>query len=557
MERNLCERGKSTIRQSGYPAEGGLVRSKAGVVVVWLVPALTLILASCSGDRREAPTTVLIDSDPAFAERTLELAEELLAPYGLEVAFALPGEQPHITVNRQSEPGAEPFVTGYWVAAAALSSEKTDLTVAELHAGRLIVPVGQLPPFEAWWGGGTPDFLPVMSNEIARALDSDSSSIALMRLDDVRPGVKSLPVDGVDIVFGAGTLDDYPLVEQAWVSAAAHENADFALILDEAKDGLAKRLALDYMPPKPTILRATGDIIPARCVYAKQRDYGDFAHAFRELGPWLSQADITVGSLDASISDAGRPFGCTPTFSLLAPARSVEGLVYAGFDVMTVATNHVKDCGQDSCGDQAFFDTLDILRSNGIEPVGGGANLAEARAPAIIDVRGTTFAFLGYDEIAPYYHAGEGTAGVAPLTQAFLMEDIAALREQVDVIVVLPQWGVEYTNDPTETQRSRASVAVKAGADLVIGNHPHWVQAAEAFGASFVAYALGNFVFDQDWSIPTQQGVVLEAAFHGADLKGVRFHPIRIVDAHQPTFASVAEAQEILDRIWAASAALP
>ncbi len=233
-------------------------------------------------------------------------------------------------------------------------------------------------------------------------------------------------------------------------------------------------------------------------------------------------------------------------------------MTFAGFDVITVATNHAKDCGQDSCGDQPLLDSLDILRSNGIEPVGGGATLAESRAPAVVEVRGTTFAFLGYDEIAPYYHAGEGSAGVAPLTQSFLGQDIEALRDAVDVIVVLPQWGIEYTHNPTAMQRSNAGLAVKAGADLVIGNHPHWVQAVEAFShGEFVAYALGNFVFDQTWSTKTQQGVVLEAAFHGSELKGVRLVPIRIVDGHQPTFAEPAEGQRILQDIWDASAALP
>ena len=86
MERNLCERGKSTIRESGYPAEGGTVRPNASAAVVWLAPALALFLAACSDGRPAVPTTVLIDSDPAFAERALELAEELLAPYALEVA---------------------------------------------------------------------------------------------------------------------------------------------------------------------------------------------------------------------------------------------------------------------------------------------------------------------------------------------------------------------------------------------------------------------------------------------------------------------------------------
>ena len=167
-----------------------------------------------------------------------------------------------------------------------------------------------------------------------------------------------------------------------------------------------------------------------------------------------------------------------------------------------------------------------------------------------------SFAFLGYDEIAPPYHATESRPGTAPLTEAVLREDIAAARARADVVVVLPQWGVEYTANPTIGQRRLAAAAADAGAALVIGNHPHWVQAAEVIGETFVAYALGNFVFDQDWSLETQQGVVLEATFHGARLAGVRFVPIRIIDMHQPIFAEPAEAAQIMERIWTASAAL-
>jgi len=527
----------------------------------WVLAVLgALLLASCSDERPSAPTTVIIASERPFGERALEAGAELLEPQGFEVVAAAPGDEPHITVGQQVDASSTPFLTGYWVVVTGLSNQWRNPAgqqsvafdgLSDLH---LIVPESPAPPLQEWNAMPSLEVLPL--NEIPDALQEKPEAFALLPLDAVDARVQSIPVGSASVVFDGPGLQ-YPLVERAWVSAAAHENPDFALLLQQTKQALAERLALEYARPDPIILRATGDIIPSRCVYAKQRDYGDFAHAFREVGPWLSQADITIGSLDASISDAGRPFGCTETFSLLAPAQSVEGLAFAGFDVITVATNHVKDCGQDSCGDQAFFDTLDILRSNGIEPVGGGADLAEARRPAVLDVRGTTFAFLGADQIASYYHAAEGVPGVAPLTEAFVREDVAAAAAQADVVVVLPQWGVEYTNDPTASQQNLAAAAAEAGADLVIGNHPHWVQAVDVIGETYVAYALGNFVFDQDWSIPTQQGVVLEAAFHGAELKGVRLHPIRINDQYQPVSADPAEASEILGRIWAASAALP
>jgi poly-gamma-glutamate synthesis protein (capsule biosynthesis protein) len=251
------------------------------------------------------------------------------------------------------------------------------------------------------------------------------------------------------------------------------------------------------------------------------------------------------------------PLGCTPTYNLLAPPESVEGLAFAGFDLLTLATNHAKDCGTmgPAC-DGALLDTLANLRAVSIAPVGAGSNLLEARSEAIISAQGTRFAFLGYDDIAPYYHAAEGVPGTAPLEASFLREDIARARQVADVVVVLPHWGVEYTSIPTERQRELARVAIEAGATLVIGNHPHWVQAVDYLEGAFVAYSLGNFVFDQDWSLETQQGVVLEAVFQGSRLVSVDLVPIRIRDMHQPTLAPADEAREVLERIEEASRAL-
>ena len=419
---------------------------------------------------------------------------------------------------------------------------------------RLLVPNDPVPPLDRWWPDSVPPPEALPLDEVRAALAGEAGVLALLPLDAVDIATRSLAVDGVNAVFGTGDIASYPLAERIWVTTRQAEDEQFTQLLDQLADALARGLGVPA--PAPIILRATGDIIPARCAYAVQRDLGDLRHAYLELGPWLAEADLTVGSLDAALSDAGEPLGCVETFSLLAPAASVDGLAYAGFDVMTVATNHVKDCGVAPCGDRAFFETLANLRAAGIEPVGAGADLTAAREHTIVTAGGVRFAFLGYDEIATYYHAEPDFAGTAPLNEAFLREDVAAAALAADVVVVLPQWGVEYTADPTSGQRALAAAAVEAGAGLVIGNHPHWVQAAEVIDGVFVAYALGNFVFDQDWSVETQQGVVLEVAFHGTQPKGVRYHPIRIVDQHQPVFAGEDEAGEILQRIWDASAAL-
>jgi poly-gamma-glutamate synthesis protein (capsule biosynthesis protein) len=540
----------------------------------WLTILAGAFLSACADGEPALPSTVRIYVDPPLADRALAVASEYLSSRGLTAEAAPDTSQADLVVSTAPElAGERGFAAGYWVPAVALPHSAHGLTMAQLGDAlsgnladwspitgesvplRVLLPTDPSPPIGYWWPDITPAAETMPLADIPAAAAADPGALALLPLDAVDARVRSLAVGGTNIVFGTGDPGSYPLTELAWMVPREVESAKFAQLLGQLATEIGKRSVVP--PPDPIILRATGDIIPARCAYAKQRDYGDFRHAFLEVGPWLAQADITVGSLDAALSDAGVPFGCVDTFSLMAPAASVEGLAYSGFDVITVATNHVKDCGQAACGDQAFFDTLANLRANGIAPVGGGADLAAARKPAILTVDGVRFAFLGYDEIAPYYHAEPGVPGTAPLAEAYVREDVAAAAQQADVVVVLPQWGVEYTADPTFAQQALAAAAVKAGAGMVIGNHPHWVEAAEVIDDAFVAYALGNFVFDQDWSVETQQGVVLEAAFHGAQLKGIEYYPIRILDEHQPVFAGPEEARQILDRIWTASAALP
>jgi poly-gamma-glutamate synthesis protein (capsule biosynthesis protein) len=309
-------------------------------------------------------------------------------------------------------------------------------------------------------------------------------------------------------------------------------------------------------PTPTTTLLFTGDIIPARCTLARLQAVGDYDAAFDALRPQLAGADMTIGSLDSTVANSSAPIGCTPTFNLAGPAEFAVALGDAGYDVMTHATNHSKDCGNAACGDLAVTETIANLRANGVAPVGTGATLADARAPAIVERNGVRFAFLAYDDVAPYYHASETVAGAAPLDGATIGADIAAARAQAGVVVVLPHWGAEYTPSPSPRQREIARIAAAAGAHLIVGNHAHWVAAHEQIGETFVAYALGNFVFDQDWSLETQQGAMLEVTFSGTTLTGTRYIPVHIYDEYQPRLAPPDEAAQIMERIDSASAAL-
>jgi poly-gamma-glutamate synthesis protein (capsule biosynthesis protein) len=309
----------------------------------------------------------------------------------------------------------------------------------------------------------------------------------------------------------------------------------------------------------------TGDINPGRCPAQISIANNDFTLPYQAIGPDLRLADLTVGSLDGSISDLSPPSPCPQTMNLIGPARVVEGLSFAGFDVITVATNHAKDCGRlgFGCDHRAFLDTLQHLRAGGIWPVGGGGNLAEARAPVSLTARGTRFAFLGVNEIAAGTWATADEPGTAPLsaeTLAAVLADIRAAAQQAEVVIVLAQWGVEYTDFPADYQRAWAAQMITAGATLVIGNHPHLIQPIEEItrpdgAVGVVAYALGNFIFDQGpWR--TRQGLVFEATFAGAQLQGWRARPTHIHSLYLVKWAEATEAAQILERLEAANAKL-
>jgi len=322
-------------------------------------------------------------------------------------------------------------------------------------------------------------------------------------------------------------------------------------------------------PAAPIIhLLFTGDINPGRCPAQIALAHNDFTLPYQVVGEALRAADITIGSLDGALSDYSPPSPCPETMNLVGPARTVEGLQYAGFDVLTVAANHAKDCGLQgwNCSDQTFRDTLANLRGAGIQPAGGGDNLAAALQPVILERQGVRFAFLGLTEVGPNTFAAADRPGTAPLSDQSLPAVLAAIgaaRQAAEVVVVLPHWGVEYAEAPSANQRRWAGDMVAAGATLVIGNHPHVVQAVEEFPQgghaaprAVVAYALGNFVFDQGpWR--NRQGVLFEATFTGPALTSWQLRPIHIVSLYEPIWPDAAESESILSRVAAASAALP
>ena len=310
-------------------------------------------------------------------------------------------------------------------------------------------------------------------------------------------------------------------------------------------------------PIPQTRLLFTGVIVPARCVQAAIDEYQDSDYLYDEIRDVVQGADLAIGTLNATISDYPPRTGCVPTYVLVGGSENADALERAGFDLMSVATNHIKNCGLNNCGDQAFFDTLDNLERVGIQPVGAGENLQKALEPVVVEMNGVRFGFVSLGQLEPIAFAAEDTPGIAVLTEDNLRSAILDAEEVSDVVIVMPHWGPEDVPLPNWSQRDLAQVAVEAGADLVVGNHTHVVQAIQEIDEVMVFYGLGNFVFDQSWDLHHQQGVILVATFQGNELMDYQLIPTHVDFDGRVHIAGEQEAGQILDRIAEVSRSLP
>ena len=216
-------------------------------------------------------------------------------------------------------------------------------------------------------------------------------------------------------------------------------------------------------------------------------------HIFEEVAPRIREADLAFANLESPIGDKGHFINM-----FQAPPEAIKGVVYAGFDVVSLANNHALDYHH-----AGMLETMRLLAEHKIDWVGAGKNIHEARAPLIREINGVKVGFLAYTEMW-FVHAREpisweGTEdepGVAPARLDIIVEDVGKLRSKADCVIVTIHWGKEYTHELTPEQKRLARAAVDAGADLVLGHHPHVLQGIEFYGKGVIAYSLGNFVFD-------------------------------------------------------------
>lgn len=303
--------------------------------------------------------------------------------------------------------------------------------------------------------------------------------------------------------------------------------------------------------PDAVTVTVTGDLMLVRNV-------PDAAAALAPMRSLLRRADLTVGNLESTLSTNGEP--TQPDYFGGSPAL-VPVLRRAGYDALSLANNHTGDYGP-----VALVETVEALAASPVAPFSAGATLREASRPLVLEAGGTRFAFVGFNAIGETPAATRDSPGAlsvrmpprtGPLVRADLdrvARVIERAGQQADAVVVLPHWGDQYTHTPWPSQRVVARELVAAGADLVVGGHPHWVQGVDAVDGVPVLHSLGNFVFDMFWEPQTLEGVVLETTWWGGELKAIRLVPYAMDTVRfAPRPVGGGRAADILADVWSAS----
>jgi len=307
-------------------------------------------------------------------------------------------------------------------------------------------------------------------------------------------------------------------------------------------------LAQTQEPEPPVRLILVGDVMIGRHVAEQVAVHGP---DYPLSGVWalLRQADLAFGNLESPLTRAPR---AVRNYNLTADPDLVSLLVEAGFDVLSLANNHATDHGR-----EGLLETYQVLEAVGLTPVGAGADEETARAPVIKEVHGVRVAFLAFEGLAAALPARADAPGVARLQPlASAEKDVRAARESADWVIVGVHWGVEYEPLPTLYQRQVAQRLADAGADVVVGHHPHvleplaWVQGQGRSRPTLVAYSLGNFLFDQDFSAPTTSSVALHLVLGKDALLALGVTPTR-THAGAAQEAAPEEAPAILESLLA------
>lgn len=258
---------------------------------------------------------------------------------------------------------------------------------------------------------------------------------------------------------------------------------------------------------------------------------------FKNVSGVLQKADITFGNLECVLSEIGIDASDIHSIAMRASESSVNGLKYAGFDILSIANNHILEHGESS-----LTRTKKLLSENGINTVGVSKNKRESREPVILDRNGISVGFLAYclvrDKTA--YCSVEGNSDI--------IYDVKKAKKNVDILIISLHWGNEYIRKPSTEQFLLAHNIIDAGASIILGHHPHVLQGVESYNNGVIVFSMGNFVFDM-WQKKMRESMIFLCRFCKKGIVDFEIMPVYINDSFQPFLLCGEEKENLLSKI--------
>lgn len=275
---------------------------------------------------------------------------------------------------------------------------------------------------------------------------------------------------------------------------------------------------------RPVTILFAGDTMMGSSAAGKLKNQGPDSF-FLGTRTFIESADLATANLEAPLGTEGEKI-VEKTYTFLVDPSAAKGLKNAGFDVMTLANNHILDFGP-----KALFSTFDILEKEGLAYSGAGKNEAEARKPAVVKAAGRKTAILAYSLTYPLeFWAKKDSPGCAQADGYMIKEDVQKAREDgADLVFVVVHWGREKQTQLRPYQKPLAHAAIDAGADGVVGHHPHIWQGLEVYKGKPIAYSIGNFAFGSYSPSAKDSGLLRliydeKGAFAGASIVPLNVH---------------------------------
>lgn len=367
-----------------------------------------------------------------------------------------------------------------------LKAAWSDSSTGSMNGSPLWMAEATQKAFTTLWGeAGTGAVQNAPSGELVEKMWENQPTWGIIPFEELTPKLKVLAVDGQSPIRNDFIEEDYPL------------KVEFSLVSVQPSDVQLSKLELPSAnrdPSKLTVLLMTGVTALVRATAVRMEIVGVDYPAWN-IGDTLKAADITHISNEVPFF-SGCPYPDPRQEGLVfcSNPKYIELLELVGADVVELTGNHFQDYGS-----QATLSTLEMYKKRNWPYYGGGANLEESQAPAILEHNGNRFAFLGCNPIGPGYAlASEGSPGAAPCEDyEWMKREIARLEAEGYLVIATFQYEEYYQPEPTETHMQDFRAIAEAGATIVSGSQAHIPQAMEFYKDSFIHYGLGNLFFDQ------------------------------------------------------------